>query len=63
MPTNLRSELLRTFWLVLGGSGAAVLAGAFPQYGIDSRQLDATMRWRRKSTSTTLPCSLLRIED
>ena len=28
------AELLGTFWLVLGGCGAAVLAGGFPQMGI-----------------------------
>src|SRR4030095_4412593 len=34
MPIKLLAELLGTFWLVLGGCGAAVLSGAFPQYGI-----------------------------
>jgi aquaporin Z len=34
MPAKLLAELLGTFWLVLGGCGAAVLSGAFPQYGI-----------------------------
>jgi aquaporin Z len=34
MPRKLLSELLGTFWLVLGGCGSAVLAGAFPEYGI-----------------------------
>jgi aquaporin Z len=28
------AEFLGTFWLVLGGCGSAVLAGAFPQFGI-----------------------------
>jgi aquaporin Z len=28
------AEFLGTFWLVLGGCGSAVLAGAFPQWGI-----------------------------
>jgi aquaporin Z len=28
------AEFIGTFWLVLGGCGSAVLAGAFPQYGI-----------------------------
>ncbi|HET6474155.1 MAG TPA: aquaporin Z [Pseudomonadales bacterium] len=28
------AEFIGTFWLVLGGCGAAVLAGAFPTYGI-----------------------------
>jgi aquaporin Z len=28
------SEFLGTFWLVLGGCGSAVLAGAFPNFGI-----------------------------
>src|SRR4051812_25200476 len=27
-------EFLGTFWLVLGGCGSAVLAGAFPNFGI-----------------------------
>jgi aquaporin Z len=31
---KLLSEFLGTFWLVLGGCGSAVLAGAFPQFGI-----------------------------
>ncbi len=34
MGSKLTSEFLGTFWLVLGGCGSAVLAGAFPQYGI-----------------------------
>jgi hypothetical protein len=28
------SEFLGTFWLVLGGCGSAVVAGAFPNFGI-----------------------------
>jgi aquaporin Z len=28
------AEFLGTFWLVIGGCGSAVLAGAFPQFGI-----------------------------
>jgi len=28
------AEFIGTFWLVLGGCGSAVLAGAFPDYGI-----------------------------
>ncbi|HEY2187215.1 MAG TPA: aquaporin, partial [Caldimonas sp.] len=28
------AEFIGTFWLVLGGCGSAVLAGAFPLYGI-----------------------------
>jgi aquaporin Z len=32
--SKLSSEFLGTFWLVLGGCGSAVLAGAFPQLGI-----------------------------
>jgi len=28
------AEFIGTFWLVLGGCGSAVLAGAFPEYGI-----------------------------
>jgi len=28
------AEFIGTFWLVLGGSGSAVLAAAFPQLGI-----------------------------
>jgi len=31
---RLAAEFLGTLWLVLGGCGSAVLAGAFPQYGI-----------------------------
>jgi aquaporin Z len=34
MSSKLFSEFLGTFWLVLGGCGSAVLAGAFPEYGI-----------------------------
>ena len=34
MFSKLSSECLGTFWLVLGGCGSAVLAGAFPAYGI-----------------------------
>jgi aquaporin Z len=34
MFPKLVSEFLGTFWLVLGGCGSAVLAGAFPNYGI-----------------------------
>src|SRR6201993_2200279 len=34
MFPKLSSEFLGTFWLVLGGCGSAVLAGAFPSYGI-----------------------------
>ena len=34
MGSKLTSEFLGTFWLVLGGCGSAVLAGAFPEYGI-----------------------------
>jgi aquaporin Z len=34
MPSKLFSEFLGTFWLVLGGCGSAVLAGAFPALGI-----------------------------
>src|SRR5262249_60952309 len=34
MSSKLLSEFLGTFWLVLGGCGSAVLAGAFPEYGI-----------------------------
>jgi aquaporin Z len=34
MLSKLSSEFLGTFWLVLGGCGSAVLAGAFPSVGI-----------------------------
>ena len=34
MGPKLFAELLGTFWLVLGGCGSAVLAGAFPSLGI-----------------------------
>jgi aquaporin Z len=34
LPQRLAAELFGTFWLVLGGCGAAVLAAAFPNLGI-----------------------------
>jgi len=34
MYPKLLAEFLGTFWLVLGGCGSAVLAGAFPAFGI-----------------------------
>jgi aquaporin Z len=34
MFPKLIAEFLGTFWLVLGGCGSAVLAGAFPNFGI-----------------------------
>ena len=34
MHRKLLAEFLGTFWLVLGGCGSAVLAGAFPAFGI-----------------------------
>lgn len=34
MSRKLTAEFLGTLWLVLGGCGSAVLAGAFPEYGI-----------------------------
>ena len=34
MYPKLVAEILGTFWLVLGGCGSAVLAGAFPNFGI-----------------------------
>jgi len=34
MGKKLFAEFLGTFWLVLGGCGSAVLAGAFPAFGI-----------------------------
>jgi aquaporin Z len=34
MTPKLLSEFLGTFWLVLGGCGSAILAGAFPDLGI-----------------------------
>lgn len=34
LSKKLGAEFLGTFWLVLGGTGSAVLAASFPQYGI-----------------------------
>jgi aquaporin Z len=34
MVSKFSAELIGTFWLVLGGCGSAVLAGAFPEVGI-----------------------------
>src|SRR3954452_10204461 len=34
LSNRLVAEFLGTFWLVLGGCGSAVLAGAFPEFGI-----------------------------
>ena len=34
MGAKLSSEFLGTFWLVLGGCGSVVIAGAFPAFGI-----------------------------
>jgi len=34
LSKRLAAEFLGTLWLVLGGCGSAVLAGAFPQFGI-----------------------------
>src|SRR3954465_10419694 len=34
MLAKVAAEFIGTFWLVLGGCGSAVLAGAFPEYGI-----------------------------
>ncbi|HTY41605.1 MAG TPA: aquaporin Z [Thermoanaerobaculia bacterium] len=34
MFSKLSAEFIGTFWLVLGGCGSAVIAGAFPEYGI-----------------------------
>src|SRR3954451_4502134 len=34
MGAKLTSEFLGTFWLVLAGCGSAVIAGAFPAFGI-----------------------------
>jgi aquaporin Z len=34
LSNRLAAEFLGTLWLVLGGCGSAVIAGAFPQYGI-----------------------------
>ena len=34
MGSKLTAEFIGTFWLVLGGCGSAVLAGAFPDFGI-----------------------------
>jgi aquaporin Z len=34
LTRRLAAEFIGTLWLVFGGCGSAVLAGAFPQYGI-----------------------------
>jgi aquaporin Z len=34
LTNRLAAEFIGTFWLVLGGCGSAVLAGAFPSFGI-----------------------------
>ena len=34
LSNRLAAEFIGTFWLVLGGCGSAVIAGAFPEYGI-----------------------------
>jgi len=34
IPQKLTAEFLGTFWLTFGGCGSAVLAAAFPQFGI-----------------------------
>ncbi len=34
MPRKFAAEFIGTFWLVLGGCGSAVLAAAFPAFGI-----------------------------
>jgi aquaporin Z len=34
LVNRVAAEFIGTLWLVLGGCGSAVLAGAFPQYGI-----------------------------
>ncbi len=34
LSKKVAAEFIGTFWLVLGGVGSAVLAGAFPDYGI-----------------------------
>ncbi len=34
MARKLGAEFIGTFWLVLGGCGAALLAAAFPEVGI-----------------------------
>ena len=34
MFSKLSAEFIGTFWLVLGGCGSAVIAGAFPEYGL-----------------------------
>src|SRR3954465_10899768 len=34
MQSKLAAEFLGTLWLVLGGCGSAVIAGAYPQFGI-----------------------------
>ena len=34
LSQRMTAEFLGTFWLVFGGCGSAVLAGAFPEFGI-----------------------------
>lgn len=34
MSNKLAAEVFGTFWLVFGGCGSAIFAGAFPEYGI-----------------------------
>jgi len=34
LSRRVSAEFLGTFWLVFGGCGSAVLAAAFPQFGI-----------------------------
>ena len=38
IANRLGAEFIGTFWLVLGGCGSAVLAAAFPTWGLALRE-------------------------